>query len=151
MTMSNYPVWWEDTITIYNKYTDPQTQVVTWYRTVIENQCFWKYDRNKVMIGEVVLETNRTICRIPQNDKFLERYQWEQLFNDVMEDYFTLSQGDIIVKGAVDDEIDEYTKGHRSSDLLTKYKALQGCIEISSVSINTKKGTNNKHYLVIGD
>lgn len=103
------------------------------------------------MIGEVVLETNRTICRIPQNDKFLERYQWEQLFNDVMEDYFTLSQGDIIVKGAVDDEINEYTKGHRSSDLLTKYKALQGCIEISSVSINTKKGTNNKHYLVIGD
>lgn len=148
--MSNYPIWWEDTITVYNKYTDPQTQVVTWYRKVLTN-CFWKYEHQKLTVGETVLETNRTICRIPQNDQFLERYQWEQLFNDTMADYFTLSQGDIVIKGEVEDEVDEYSKGHRSTDLLAKYKALQGCIEIETVSINTKTGTNNKHYLVSGN
>lgn len=148
--MRNYPIWWEDTITVYNKYTDPQTQVVTWFKTVLTN-CFWKYEHQKVTIGEAVLETIRTICRIPQNEQFLDRYKWEQLFNDKMGEYFTLSQGDIIVKGEVTDEINEYEKGHRSSDLLSKYKALQGCIEIESVAINTKTGTNNKHYLVSGD
>lgn len=148
--MGNYPKWWEDTITVYNKYTDPQTQIVSWYRKVLTN-CFWKYERTKVTIGETVLETNRTICRIPQNEQFLERYEWEQLFNDVLKNYFTLSEGDIVVKGEVNDEINEYSKGHRSSDLLTKYKALQGCIEIQAVSLNTKRGTNNKHYLVTGN
>lgn len=148
--MSNYPKWWEDTITVYNKYTDPQTQVVSWYRRVLTN-CFWKYEHQKLTVGETILETNRTICRIPQNEQFLERYQWEQLYNDVMAAYFTLSQGDIVVKGEVEDIIDEYSKGHRSTDLLTKYKALQGCIEIETVSINTKTGTNNKHYLISGN
>ena len=145
-----YPIWWEDTITVYNRYTDPQTQITTWYRTVLTG-CFWKYERSKVTVGQTVLETNRTICRIPQNAKFLERHLWEQQFNDVMGDYFTLSQGDIIAKGEVTENIDEYSKGHRSTDFIAKYKALQGCIEIDSVSINTKTGTNDKHYLVGGN
>lgn len=146
----SYPVWWEDTITVYNKYTDPQTQVVTWFRKVLTD-CFWKYERDKLMVGQTVLETNRTICRIPQNSQFLERYQWEQQPNDMMGNYFTLSQGDIIVKGEVTEEINEYAKGHRSSEFIAKYKAKQGCIEIEAVSINTKKGTNDKHYLVSGN
>ena len=145
-----YPVWWEDTITVYNKFTDPQTQVVTWYRTVLSN-CFWKYDHSKVTIGQTELESNRTICRIPQDERFLERYQWESLANDKMAEYFTLSEGDIVIKGEVDDEINEYTKGHRSNDIIAKYKKLQGCIEIEAVSINTKTSTNNKHYHISGN
>ena len=148
--MSNYPVWWEDTITVYNKYIDPQTQVVSWHRKVLEN-CFWKYERQKLTIGQTELETNRTICRIPQNKHFLERYEWEHLFNDEMNEFFTLSQGDIIAKGEIQEEIDEYSKGHRSTDFISKYKALRGCIEIETVSINTKTGTNNKHYMVSGN
>jgi len=148
--MSKYPIWWEDTITVYNKYTDPQTQVVTWFRTVLHN-CFWKHVRDKVSIGPTILETDTTTCRIPQNEKFLERYQWEQQSNDLMSAYFTLSQGDIIAKGEVTEEINEYEKGHRSTDFVAKYKALQGCIEVEVVSINTKRGTNNKHYRVSGN
>jgi hypothetical protein len=148
--MSRYPIWWEDTITVYNKYTDPQTQVVTWFRKVLTH-CFWKYEHEKLNVGQTVLESNRTICRIPIDAKFLERYKWEQQFNDMMNEYFTLSQGDIIVKGEVTEEIDEYSKGHRSTDFVAKYKALQGCIEIETVAINTKRGTNNKHYLVSGN
>lgn len=147
--MGNYPVWWETTITVYNKYEDTQTDLIKWYRHTIAN-CFFKLSGTKVTINDTVIDTNTTICRIPQNDSFKERYEWEALPADIKEGYFTLGQGDIIVKGAVDDEIDEYTKGKRSTDFLTKYKRLQGCIEVEQVSINTGKGRCNPHYYVTG-
>lgn len=144
----SYPVWWEDTITIYNKYTEPSTHEITWYRTVLTD-CFWKYIHDKVLLGNTVIETAKTICRIPENDNYLDKYLWNEL--DDKTTNFTLGQGDIIVHGEVDDEIDESTKGSRSSDLITQYKALQGCIEVETISDNTKSGTNNKHYLVSGN
>ena len=146
----SYPIWWDETLTIYNQFKDPVTSVVTWFRTIVTN-CFWKYTGNKVTVGEVTLETNNTICRIPKDDRFLIRYLWEALPNDQMENYFTISPGDIIVKGEVDDVIDELTRGHRSTDLVAKYKKLQGCIEIQSWSDNTGVGRNDKHYYVTGE
>ena len=68
-----------------------------------------------------------------------------------MGDYFTLGTGDIIVKGAVTDEIDEYTSGKRSSDFIKKYKALQGCMEIQHFSIDTGIGRCAEHYYVTGE
>lgn len=145
-----YPIWWDTTLTIYNQFKDPVTRVVTWYRTVVGGS-FWKYTGNKVTVGSVELQTNTTICRIPMNDKFLERYVWEALPNDQMSNFFTLSPGDIIVKGAVDEEIDETVSGHRSTDFIAKYKRLQGCIEIQSWANNTGVGRNDKHYYVVGE
>lgn len=142
--------WWTDTITVYNRYEDPNTQVVSWYKHIIEN-CFWKYAGTKVQIGNTVLESNSIICRIPEDDNFLERYQWEALTNDDMSKYFTLGVGDIIVKGNVEDTIDEYQSKHRASDLLAKYKKLQGCMEIQNVSINTGSSKCVPHYLVRGE
>jgi hypothetical protein len=147
--MSNYPIWWEQTITIYNKFEDAQTQIVKWYKTVID-KCFWKYIGNKVSIGNTVLETNDIICRIPKKDNFLEKYAWINTPNDEMSNYFTLSSGDIIVKGEVDDEIDEYKSGKRSTDLIAKYKKLQGCMEIEEVAINIGSGRCNEHYYIKG-
>lgn len=144
-----YPPWWETSLTIYNKYEDKQTQVVTWYRSVVKG-CFWKYTGNKVLIGDTLLETTSTICRIPYSDNFMEKYLWEKLPNDTMKDYFTLGPADIIVKGEVSDVIDEYTKGSRSSDLLSKYKQLQGCIVIDEVAINTGTARCSEHYFVKG-
>ena len=112
--MSNhYPNWWDTTITIYNRYEDPQTQYVL-------KDCFWKYSGNKITIDKVVLDTNSIICRIRVNENFLEKYEWINVPNDEMHKYFTLGQGDIIVKGEVEDEIDEYHSGKRSSDLKKK-------------------------------
>jgi len=147
--MNNYSSWWNTTVTIYNKYTDPQTQLVKWYRYVIKD-CFWKYSGDKVTINNVVLDTKSIICRIRVNDQFLEKYQWVNIPNDEMGNYFTLSQGDIIVKGEVDDEINEYQSGKRSSDLKKKYKALQGCMEIQEWSNNTGGGRGNEHYYAKG-
>lgn len=147
--MNVYPVWWDTTITIYNKFTDPQTRVISWYKHTIPN-CFWKYTGEKITIGETVLSTNDTICRIAKNDIYMDKYRWEQLPNNEMDEYFTLGVGDIIVKGEVSDIVDEYTSGHRSSDVVAKYKKLQGCIVIESFSDNTGIGRGSEHYYVKG-
>ena len=144
-----YPIWWDTTITVYNKYEDPQTRVIRWFSTVIEG-CFWKYVGDKITVGETVLETNNIICRIPQQSNFLEKYLWINKPNDTMSEFFTLGPGDIIVKGEVTESIDEYTSGHRSSDFIRKYKNLQGCMEVEQVAINTGGGRNNPHYYVRG-
>ena len=145
-----YPIWWDTTITIYNRYKDPITAVVTWYRTVVSG-CFWKYTGNKVTVNDVTLQTNSTICRIPKDDRFKERYLWEELTDVERGDFFTISPSDIIIKGEVDDIVDEQVRGHRSTDLIAKYKKLQGCIEIESWADNTGIGRNDKHYFVTGE
>lgn len=147
--MSYYPVWWERTLTVYNKFEDSTTRVVSWHRTVLYN-CFWKHSQNKLSLGETVLETDFIICRIPQNSKFLEKYQWITIPNDEKDNYFTLAVGDIIVRGEVEENINEYVSGKRSTDFLAKYKALQGAIEIEEVEINIGRGRNNPHYYVKG-
>ena len=148
--MSNkYPIWWDSDLTLYNKYTDPQTQITTWYRTVL-NDCFWKPAGNKISIGNTILETNDIICRIPESTGFRDKKEWTDTPNDLMSNYFTLAVGDIIVLGIVNDEINEYVSGRRSSDLVSKYKALQGCIEIQQVADNTGLGRCNPHYFIRG-
>lgn len=146
---NHYPKWWDTTITVYNRYEDPLTQLITWYHTTLGN-CFWKDVGNKISINDVVLESNGIICRIPKNDNFLEKYEWMDVPNDEMSEYFTLGQGDIIVRGVVTDNIDEYQSGYRSSDFLKKYKALQGCMQIEKVGNNTGVGRGLEHYFVQG-
>lgn len=147
--MNNYPVWWDQTITIYNKYLNPETRVVTWQKSVVKN-CFWKYTGNKITVNESTIETDNTICRIPKNDKYLDRHEWEILPEESRKEHFCLGTGDIIVKGEVEDIIDDYVAGSRSSDLLTKYRKLQGCMLIERCSVNTGLGRGNEHYYVKG-
>lgn len=147
--MSNYPVWWDTTVTVYNKYTDPQTQLVIWYKHTVDD-CFWQRTRDKAKLGDTVLESDRMVCRIPENPAFMEKYLWVDVAADVKEGYFTLGPGDILVKGKVDDIIDEYTAGHRSSDLISKYKDLQGCMEIDMAAVNVGPGRGLPHYRAQG-
>ena len=147
--MNNYPSWWDQTLTVYNKYTDPQTKLITWHRHVIDRS-FWKYVGEKVHINNTIIETKDIICRIPKREDFIEKYKWVQLPNDEMANYFTLGENDIIIKGEVDDTIDEYQAGHRSTDIVAKYKSLQGCMTINRVAINTDGGRGNEHYYVKG-
>ena len=147
--MSKYPVWWDTTITVYNKYTDPQTQLVSWYKTKID-KTFWKYTHDKVTIGDTVLESNKIVCRIRENTLYMDKYLWNALSAKDKASYFTLGQGDILVKGDVSDTIDEYAQGKRSTDLIEKYKELQGCFEIQIVHDNTGEGRGLPHYLAQG-
>ena len=145
--VSKYPEWWNTTITVFNKYEDPTSRLITWYKTVLHN-CFWKNTSNKIIVGETTLDTNSTLCRIPLHTAFLERYEWNTL--EDKSNNFTLSPGDIIIKGEVSEIIDEYASGYRTSDILTKYKKLQGCMVIEQSAINTGLGRGLEHYYVKG-
>lgn len=144
--MSKFP-WWDTPITLYNKLEDTQTQVITWYRHTISN-CFWSTTGGHVSINNVVLDTDAIIVRIPKDSRFMERYDWEQLPNDRISNYFTLGAGDIIIKGEVTDTINEYLTGHRSSDLIEKYKTR--CMIIDRYNNNTGTGRGQPHYHVTG-
>lgn len=145
--MSKYPEWWNTTITVYNKYEDPATRKISWYKSVLHN-CFWKYTGNKIVVGETTLETNTTLCRIPKNPAFLERHLWNNTTDKTVN--FTLGAGDILVKGEVADEINEYASGYRSSDILTKYKKSGECMVINKCAVNTGLGRGIEHYFVNG-
>lgn len=147
--MNKYPAWWDSTITVYNKFTDPTTYAIRWYKTVVEG-AFWKNTGNKITINDVVLETNDIICRIRKDSRFLPKGEWVNVPNDHMGDYFTLAKEDIIVRGAITDDIDEYTTGHHSNDLLNKYKELGECLIIQQVADNTGTGRGQEHYYVRG-
>ena len=149
MSKPGFPVWWDTTVTIYNRYIDPQTQVSTWFRTVVSD-CFWKLVGSTVMVGDVTLDSKSIICRIPKDSNYLDKQDWIKEPNDKMSDYFTLGQGDIIVKGECEEEIDEYIKGHRSTDLLSKYREYQAIMEITEYTNDTGVGRNNEHYFVRG-
>lgn len=149
MSKSGYPLWWDSTITVYNKFEDSQTHIIRWFRTVVTD-CFWKYSGSRVSVGDVTLDSKSVLCRIPKSENFMDKGSWIALPNDLMSGYFTLGQGDIIVHGEVTDEIDEYTSGSRSTDLLEKYRSLQGCMEVEEFAVNTGIGRNNEHYFARG-
>ena len=155
--MSNFPfTWWDKTITIYNKLIDPTTQKTSWYRNTCEN-FFWKNINTTYVIGAsgmstkgVVLETKNIICRIPKDDRYVDKRAWKELSDNDRKDYFTFGNGDIIILGEVNDEIDEYTSGKRSNDIVKKYKEFDECLEIDSYTINVHNGIGLEHYKIVG-
>ena len=148
--MNNYPSWWDQTTTVFNKYVDPTTQQVNWYAHKVEN-CFWKFTGDMLSIGQTTIDTQVVMCRIPKQDDFVERGGWEAMTDEQKKASFTLGAGDILVLGdATNEEIDEYTKGKRSTDLLDKYSKLQRCLQVKKFSINVGGGRGNEHYLVRG-
>lgn len=158
--MNIYPTWWNTTVTIYNKYVNPTTDVISWFSHVVTGT-FWKYTNNKVRIGDTLLETSDIVCRIRKSNEYMDNYLWDELVDEQPEsesevvptkhDFFTLRKGDIIVKGEVTDVINEYTAGSRSSDLIKKYKNLQGCMVMKEFTVNTDGGRCNEHYLIKGE
>lgn len=146
--MSRYPIWWDSTITLYNRYEDPVTQLVTWYRTVLSD-CFWKTNIMTVYDSSSAIRsyTNSIICRIPKNDDYYSPYEWKRFDAMTRSNSFTLQNGDIVINGEVDDEINEYVKGQRSSDLVEHYKDL-GVIRIETIADNSDELRNIPHYLV---
>lgn len=142
--MIGYPAWWSKTITVYNKY-EAADGTITWYSTVLTDS-FIKHKGERVVLGDVEVVTDYTICRIPKSTNFAEKYEWDLAPTGK----FTLAPGDIIVFAGVSDTVDEYTAGKHSTDLLNKYKKAQGAMVIESVNINVGPGLGIEHYHVKG-
>lgn len=147
--MNNYPEWWNSTVTLYNKFVDRDSGEIKWFRTVLTD-CFYNHTVEKLSVGQTVIESNVSVCRVRVNDKFVNKRVWNEFDDNNRSEHFTLSIGDIIVAGDVDFEVDEYTKGKRSSDLVAEYKEWPGCFTVETASINVGPGRGNEHYLARG-
>lgn len=138
-------MFWNKTITLYNKSEDDQTGI-KWYRHKLEN-CFFKSTRNVSEGGGVQRATTDTVIRIPKQNNFLAPFEWVGLSDRDKANYLTLQEGDLIILGDVHEDIDEYTTGQRSSDLIAKYSTL-GSVFVDSVRNNTD--LPGAHYFVGG-
>lgn len=147
--MNTYASWWDDTVTLYNKYIEPGTNRVKWYRHVLTG-CFYKHTVEKITVGKTTIDTDTTICRIRVSDNFVDKKTWLTLTDEEKSEKFTLGAGDIIVAEETDFEIDEYAQGHRASDLIKSNKEWPGCFTIESININVGCGRGNEHYRVKG-
>lgn len=147
--MNNFPIWWDTTVTIYSKCVDTATSIITWHKSTVPN-CFWKLVGNKASVGNVIVDTESITCRIPKQPNFIEPVEWVSSNSENLNGMFTLQPGDIIIKGDCDFEINEYKSGQRSTDLIAKYRKVQGCMEIKDVAIDTMTGMMNPHYKVRG-
>lgn len=92
--------YWADSITIYNRTEDAGGRV-RWTRRH-HNGCFWQQRAMRERIDGAQFSPARIICRLPAP-------------------FPNVHIGDIIVRGIVKDDIDEYAAGRRSADLLKKY------------------------------
>ena len=82
-----------------------------WVKTILNN-CFFNMSRQRNISGTVVTNGSVFICRIPKNYKYKPYNEWIKNL-----DGFTLSTGDYIVSGTVEEEnIDNIIK------LIEKYK-----------------------------
>lgn len=147
--MNTYASWWDDTITLYNRYVEPDTKKVSWYRHVISG-CFYKHTVEKLTVGNTTIDANVSICRIRVSDDFIDKKSWMKLDESERAEKFTLSGGDIIVADETDFEIDDYVSGKRPSDLIKENKEWPGCFTIETVNINVGGGRGNEHYHVRG-
>lgn len=145
--MSNkYPVWWDKTITIFNKIVASDGKV-SWQSTVIEN-CFWKYINSTKYVDNVKMQTKEVICRIPEQDNYVPYLTWKDLADKTGS--FTLRNGDFVVYGEVTDTIDEYTKGQRATDVLNKYREVNLAFQIDVFTDNTGDVLCAEHYRLGG-
>ena len=140
-----YPIWWDKTVTLFHRYEDDKTGMVTWYRKVLAD-CFWKCANNQLATSNTVAKDSVITVRIRKNDSFKMSYEWRTLPDK--ESYFTIDVGDIIVLGAISDTIDEYTAGTGSADLLNKYSSF--CMTVQTVNINVHSGVGLPHYHITG-
>lgn len=147
---SSYPIWWDKTITIYNRYENATTQLVQWHKNILYN-CFAKSTATLISGGQTTYNTDNNIIRIPQSNRYKPYSEWINIPNTEQPNYFTLHQGDIIIMGEVDDVINEYKDGMRSSDLISKYKELGMCLTIDAYQDNTGVGRTCPHYFVSGE
>lgn len=142
--MNHYADWWDDTITLYNKFIDKDSKIYYFRHTI--NDCFYKQTVEKLTVGNTTISSNVSVCRIRVDDAFVEKRAWNELPATEKRNMFTLSAGDIIVAGEVDFEVDEYEKGKRSSDLIKEFKEWPGCFTVEHVNINVGGGRGNEHY-----
>lgn len=134
-----------ETITIFNSYTDPATKYKKYLSTIITGVS-WFGEAQALVSQDGLLSADLYTIRIPidadfSDKSYLSPKEFEKIPNDKMINYWTISQGDIIIRGAVTDSGDSA----KPAKLEDKYDDV---ITILSVTDNRNK-PSAKHWKVV--
>ena len=134
-----------ETVTLYNRRktagTDGKT-AETWVRRVLTG-CSWVRTHERVRSDTEVGYTSSVTCRIPASGDYLPPDQWDALRDPAGK--FTLAAGDVLVFGAVADEV---SAALPIGELVKKHER-RGAIVVSSAKDNSRNGIL-PHYAARG-
>ncbi len=128
------------TITLYNR-IQAADRKEHWKRTVLHN-CFWKAQVNTSFNSTQASVQNTYVVRIPKDDRYLPYAEYK----DSPEEYFTASQGDIVIYGECLDEI-AGVSGQTAAQVLNRHKP--NAFKVTAFSDNTSFPLA-KHYRLGG-
>lgn len=124
-----------DTITIFNKLKAGDNDgAEVWYKTILKN-CFFKVSTHVSQLDVQATLSSTYTARIPDNPNYINYQQWKSLGEESRGAFFTVSEGDIIVLGEIDDDITG-EPGETATEILRKYKP--DAFRVTVVSDNTR-------------
>ncbi|MDO4547537.1 MAG: hypothetical protein Q4D04_05540 [Clostridia bacterium] len=132
------------TVTVYNrrevKQADERTRVA-WVRRRLDG-CYWARRALRAVEDGHARVNYTLICKIPESPDYLPPDRWDAL--EDVRGLWTLAAGDIIVLGAVNDEIDG---DNTINDMLAKYER-RGIMRVTAVQ--DRCAGRLGHYLAQG-
>ena len=134
------------TITVYNclqAADNPNSMRDLWQRSVLKG-CYYKNVMARVESGKTATMANVYTARIPESESYRPYREWAEL--ESRDGLFTLSLGDIVVKGECQEEITGKSP-YTAPELLKRYKP--DAFVVTAVSDNTSHKMA-KHYRVGG-
>ena len=128
-------------VTIYNKKN--QGRSTLWFKTIIHGVNI--HSTVKSTVGDKELKTaNEHIIRIPErayseNKNYIDPLTFKGLSFEEIDNCFTIQNGDLIVEGVIDDDIQS------SSELLQKYDVMV----VVSATNNLSASPYSRHIKVV--
>lgn len=143
------------TITLYNclKAKDNQERKDIWQKRVLQN-CFFKAESIVIQNGTAMSQSgassaarsNAYTVRIPENERYMPYPRWKTLPEEERGNYFTVSEGDIVVCGECTDEITG-RDGNTAAQVMLRNKP--DAFKVTSFADNTRY-IFGKHYRIGG-
>ena len=124
------------TLTILNKLkaSDTLSKQDLWFKHVIHNGA-WYITNESSMSGTTVNISSKITVLIPYNDMYLPYNDWKSDTNQLK--YFTMSNGDYIVNGILEEEVNSQT----ITKILSKYEP--NVCSVKSINELPKRGIEN--------
>jgi hypothetical protein len=127
-------------MTIYNKTFDPITRADKWQRHVV-HEVFWQSTNSSAPLYKGLTRQDTGSIYLPFNANFMTYFVDPITFQTNPVGYWTIQNGDIIVKGTIPDEIT------KQSDLERKHSDV---LNISGFNINNFGSSNMQHIQIVG-
>ncbi|MDO4650715.1 MAG: hypothetical protein Q4B26_18925 [Eubacteriales bacterium] len=133
------------TITVYNRIKAPDTadKKEVWRSTILEN-CFWKTLINTGFNETKISTQNSYVARIPEDSRYLPYAEYVK----APEGHFTISEGDILIRGKCTETIEKIA-GQTATELMQRHKP--EAFKVTAFSDNTGHAVaSSRHYRVGG-